>query len=70
MNKSILIDFLTAGVTKKEGDSCKLSDLWSGRSIGTFKSNFYATGIQPHDHMALKVVCSTAAAADETPSFM
>ena len=59
MSKAVLIDFLAAGVTSKAGDSCTLTELWTNQTIGTFTSKYYVTGVQPHDHVAMKVVCST-----------
>ncbi|CDW79993.1 melibiase family protein [Stylonychia lemnae] len=60
-SQSIEIDFLVAGVTNKANDTCKLVDLWTGQVIGTFTSKYYASGIAIHDHLALKVTCSTTA---------
>jgi len=45
MSKAILIDFLAAGVTNKLGDTCTLTELWSGQKIGTYTSKYYITGV-------------------------
>lgn len=57
--KAIRVDFLAAGVTTKDNDSCKLTDLWTGNFLGTYVGGYYITGLLPHDNVALKVVCTT-----------
>eukprot|EP00347_Sterkiella_histriomuscorum_P019726 403340526 len=60
-SKAILINFQIAGVTTKANDTCKLTDLWTGNYLGSFLGSYYVTGLQPHDNLAFKVICSTTA---------
>jgi hypothetical protein len=54
-----MIDFVVNGFTSDPNSSCVVTDLWNNKLVGSFTSYYYANGLQPHESLSLKFVCTS-----------
>jgi Alpha galactosidase C-terminal beta sandwich domain len=55
---SLTIDFVKIGAALSSDQECSVYDLWSGNFLGNFTGIYFeGRPIEPHDNVALKIVC-------------
>jgi len=57
--KGFTVDLMESGVAATKEDNCVLTDLWTGKHLGTFQGKYTFMNIPPHGHQIVRVSCMT-----------